>query len=227
MLRATLLIISIPLLCSCKSTSTAQTYAIDTGTEIEPTSIDLTKSTLTNPIDYRPFQFWLQAQPQKILATNRTKSSLNYTSQNANLDIPVSDQAIQCMRHVFATIERENIKESRQWREFKEKFPYRFLEILPDIKDFHTQSNATADRDSYNQFSIPVLWNGFQSNDNSTARDTRFKLRGYLKWTGVLLPDGVTCLVATSKQVLNLLEQSLECELRNTTSCNTPTEIDP
>jgi hypothetical protein len=227
MLRTTLLITSIFLFCGCKSTSTAQLYAINTGTEIEPTSIDLTKSKLANPIDYRPFQFWLQTRPQKILATNRSKGSLNYTSQNASLDIPVSEQAIQCMRHVFATIERENIKESKQWKEFKERFPYRFLEVLPDIKDFYTQTNPAPEIDSYNQFTVPVLWNGFQAIDNSAASDSRFKLRGYLKWSGVLLPDGITCLVATSKQVLNLLEQSKACEEGNLSSCNIPTEIDP
>lgn len=209
---------------ACKSTTPSQTHA--RLQDSEPTTFDLKTSTLENPIDNMPFQFWLETGSQKILATNRTRDALNYTSQNSNLDIPVSIQAIQCMRHVFAAIEKEQIKTSTLWKSFKDRYPYRFLEVLPELKDFyssHSPNEATTN--NFSQLTMPVLWNGFESESGSS--DTGFKLRGYLKWSGVLLPDGITCLVATKDQILKLLERSLQCEAGDIANCNVPTEIAP
>lgn len=209
---------------ACKSTSPSQNYA--SGADSEPTTFDLKTSTLENPIDNMPFQFWLETGSQKILATNRTRDALNYTSQNNNLDIPVSSQAIQCMRHVFATIEKEQIKTSKLWKSFKDRYPYRFLEILPELKDFYSAPSPNeATTNNFSQLTMPVLWNGFEPESGSS--DTGFKLRGYLKWSGVLLPDGITCLVATKDQILKLLERSLQCEAGDIANCNVPTEIAP
>jgi len=227
MKRFVLFMCSLGVVSACKSTSSSYTYSSNSLQILQPIQIDLSSATIDAPIDNMPFQFWLQTSPQKILATNRSKGVLNYTSQNTNLDIPVSTQAIQCMQQVFASFQRENIKATEQWTTFRARFPYRFLEILPEVKDFYSLGGPESLSVPYTQLTVPVLWNGFQSVSGAMSSGTGFKLRGYLKWSGVLLPDGKTCLVATKEQVLNLLEQGLRCESGDKESCNFPTEIDP
>jgi len=219
---------------ACKGTNNTETYGSVSHQKIVPLTFDISTSSSETAIDSMPFQFWLQSSPIKILATNRSRGALNYTLQNAQIDIPVSQNAIQCMRQVFTTIEKGNIKETKQWSDFKKKFPYRFLEILPELKDFYSISKLVNQKaierltltDPY-QLTLPVLWSGLQPTIDSEQRPAGFKLKGYLKWRGVLLPDGVTCLVATSKQILSLLEQSIDCENGKLTRCNIPTETTP
>lgn len=224
MRRFVFIILILSTVSACRSTNPSQTYTAKTVAD--PLIITLADSSTDTPIDNMPFQFWLQTKPQPILATNRTKGALNYTSQNANLDIPVSEAAIKCMRLVFSTIAASSIKTSKQWLDFKKRFPYRFLELLPVLKDFYSE-RTNGQPYNFSQLTVPILWNGFQAAGAARSTEAGFKVRGYLKWSGVLLPDGNTCMVATSAQVLELLELSLSCEDGKLTSCNIPTENVP
>jgi hypothetical protein len=206
---------------ACRGTNSSQSYATNVG--VKPLIISIADTISNTPIDDMPFQFWLQTNTQHILATNRTKGALNYTSRNRQLDIPVSTAALKCMGHVFSTIAASNLKKSNQWLNFKKKYPYRFLELLPEVKDFYSQIN-NQEGQNFSQLTVPILWNGFEATGESKPSDTGFRVRGYLKWSGVLLPDGNTCLVATTAQILELLELSLKCEEGDQTSCNFPTE---
>ncbi len=209
---------------ACRSTNSSKTFA--DSAEAEPMIISLETSSSLAPIDSMPFHFWLQSKTQPILATNRTKGSLNYISQNRQLDIPVSEAAIKCMSQVFSTIAASEVKKSEQWSNYRKKYPYRFLELLPEVKDFFSEPFEDGTH-NFHQLTTPVLWNGFEATGESKPTDTGFKVRGYLKWVGVLLPDGNTCMVTRSSEVLKLLELSMKCEDGDQTSCYFPTETIP
>jgi hypothetical protein len=209
---------------ACRSTNSSQTFV--NSAEAEPMIISLEASSSLAPIDSMPFHFWLQSKTQPILATNRTKGALNYISQNRQLNIPVSQAAIKCMSQVFSTIAASDVKKSEQWSKYRKKYPYRFLELLPEVKDFYSEPFEHEIPD-FRQLTTPVLWNGFEATGEAKPTDTGFKARGYLKWVGVLLPDGNTCMITSGSEVLKLLELSMKCEDGDQTSCYFPTETIP
>lgn len=210
----------------CK-TSGNTSYLNSTG--VVPIKVMLTPSSERPSTDSRPTQYWLHPAngKQSILATRKSNSGLTYTSGNSGINQPVSISAQQCMDHIFRTIEKSQFEKSIEWKNYSRKYPYRFLEILPELQDFYTSRAAgesSQDTKKFGQWLVPVLWNGFKNANISPPGESGFKVRGYIKWRGALLSDGKTCLIARSEDIARLLQTALKCEDGEKIFCNFRTE---
>lgn len=178
-------------------------------------------SELEPTIDHRPFQFWMHrdlSDQSPVLAANRTTKDLRYIASNEGLSVEVSPAAIRCMGEVFAIITRYNLERSEEWTNFRTMHPHRFLEVLPEVHDFHTYKSQHSaaheiDAKSVTSWFGPKLWSGQEQ------RESGFRVRGYLKWRGILLDDGTTCLITRGDDVRTFLSHAMNCEAGDAEAC--------
>jgi hypothetical protein len=218
-------------LAGCKTTDTPRPVQTeDRGRHMTAVTLSLTGE--VPAIDERPFRFWMYrsvTDREPVLATNRSARTLRYVAANYGIDVPVTPEAIRCMGSVFAAIEQANLKQTQVWQEFRKLWPYRFLEILPEVHDFRSYQQESADPAAPVKAGFmtrPTLWSGLAAADAPAPGESGFRVRGYLKWKGVLLPDGVTCMISQSDDLTRLLADAVDCERGNNANCSFATGDD-
>lgn len=218
--------------CGCRTADKPRPVKTD-NVGANMTSVILALTEDVPEISQRPFQFWMYRNirdPAPVMASNRSAKALRYVVANQQVNIPVSAAAIHCMGTIFRAIEEANLKQSPEWMEFRRIWPYRFLELLPEVHDLYSYrseaASETAEETPPLTWARPALWAGLSAAETPTPGEPGFRVRGYLQWKGVLLADGVTCVISRPEDVIRLLSDAVRCEQGNSSYCAIATEGD-